>query len=694
MKAVLSFLLITSLIISAGWGIGSDDLKAPKTEVRLYSSHEVIAPGQPFTIALELQHPAHWHSYYVNPGTLGNIIQTNWKLPEGFRIERQGWPVPQTYLQGDLKSFAYGDTVTHLFQVTPPANLAVNQEIPLSLETNWQICSEYNCVDEPGLGALLQKEIKLRSGSQEALAVKNQGDLATARATYPEHGKLNNLSVTDDGRQITIAFDLIPELELVALYEADQQADSQQVATLVHGTEKTTLTIGRNLANPLTDEPGPVLDSFRGILVSNQGNYYIEAPFSPSTALGQGTAEKKGLLNILGLMFLGGLILNVMPCVFPVIGLKISGFVEQAGHDRKKVILHGLIFSAGVFLYFMGMATLVALAKQAGTDIGWGNQLQNPLMVGALLIIMLLLGMNMFGVFELGMKATSVGGSLLSKEGYTGTFFSGLLASVLATPCMGPFLGGALAATFALPVYQIFVAMGVMALGMSMPYLTLSAFPQAISSLPKPGAWMEAFKQGMSFLLFATAGYLYWVQNALIGHQLEDQKGLVIVIGLSLIALAAWIYGRWCTPYAKKQTKMIGGGIALIALISGLLAVLPGKEKKSIWETWSREAVEQATSEGKPVFIDFTAKWCATCLTNKRVAYSDKVLQLIKQKDIVLLKADKTKPNPTIDAEIKRYGRVGIPLNVLVTPEGEEHLTPATLTPGVLEKLFTDHLTE
>jgi thiol:disulfide interchange protein DsbD len=286
-------------------------------------------------------------------------------------------------------------------------------------------------------------------------------------------------------------------------------------------------------------------------------------------------------------MLLGGLILNLMPCVFPVIGLKIMGFVQQSGEDSKKIMLHGLMFTLGVLASFWALsgvlfaARAAALAKSGSADsIGWGYQLQNPWVVLGLMLMMFVLALNMYGVFEIGASATSVGGKLQSKSGLSGTFFSGVLATLVATPCSAPFLGVAIGTAIGLPAVQFFLAFTAMGLGLSTPYLVLSIFPKLIHLLPRPGAWMESFKQAMAFFLFATAGYLLWVYTGQIG--LENMLGPIF--GLSAIAIGAWILGRWNLPYREKSVRFIAMGLALLFAVGGFWITKPPVKSKLVWE--------------------------------------------------------------------------------------------------------------
>ena len=389
-------------------------------------------------------------------------------------------------------------------------------------------------------------------------------------------------------------------------------------------------------------------------------------------------------------MLLGGLILNLMPCVFPVIGLKIMGFVQQAGADRKKIALHGITFALGVLASFGVLSGILFVAREAaggGDQIGWGYQLQNPWVVLSLMLLMFVLALNMFGVFEMGTSATSVGGSLQSKQGLSGSFFSGVLATVVATPCSAPFLGAAIGAAIALPAFQFFAAFGSMAIGLALPYLILSIFPKLIDLLPRPGAWMESFKQAMSFLLFATTGYLLWVYAGII----DFDNMLGPIFGLCATAVAFWIHGRWNLPHLKQGTRLTALVLTLLFAASGFYLAKPPGKAAIEWEHWSQERVESLLAEGKPVYIDFTAKWCATCQFNKKRAYTPEVIALMKKKGVVLLKGDKTKPDPKIEEALRKLRRSAIPVNVLLAPGKEPIILPELLSPddvkAALEKL-------
>jgi thiol:disulfide interchange protein len=392
---------------------------------------------------------------------------------------------------------------------------------------------------------------------------------------------------------------------------------------------------------------------------------------------------ERSFFGYLVFAFIGGLILNVMPCVFPVLGIKIMSVVQQAGGDKRQVLMHGLAYTVGILICFWALGGLViSLGKT------WGFQLQSPGFVFGLAVFFLIFGLNMAGVFEIGASAVGVGANLQSKHGLSGSFFSGLLAVVVATPCSAPFLGSALGYTVTLPGVQAMLMFTMIGIGLASPFLVLSLVPSLVAALPRPGAWMESFKQGMSFLLFGTVVFLVWVLTGMI----EGQPMLFLLFGLVVVALGCWIYGRWSLPHKPKRTRLIAVVLAGLAVVGGLAFGWPEAEVATVeegshseggltWEAWSPEKVAALRAEGKAVYIDYTAKWCFTCQVNKRVYKDPAVKQVIAEKKVVLLKADWTNEDPRISQALSELGKAAVPVNVLYLPGVKE--------PVVLDELLT-----
>jgi thiol:disulfide interchange protein DsbD len=405
--------------------------------------------------------------------------------------------------------------------------------------------------------------------------------------------------------------------------------------------------------------------------------------------------------GLLGLAFVGGLILNLMPCVFPVLGIKILGFVQQAGEDRAKVKLHGLAFAVGVLVSFWVLAAVLLALRPAtgGAQQGWGFQLQNPGFVFALAVVMLTFGLSLSGVFEIGGSLIGAGSALQAKRGLTGSFFSGVLATVVATPCSAPFLGVALAGALALPALQSMVVFSAIAVGLAAPYLLLSIFPQFIKVLPRPGAWMETFKQFMAFPLYATAGFLLWVLAA----QLRDDYFgfLFALLALAVIALAVWIFGRWAVPHRTRGVRRTAIGVAALLFAGGCFlgwpkAAVGGSSSAGVsgadaiphpeWQPWSAEAVTKLRGEGRIIYVDFTARWCVTCQVNKGVVFSSaEVLRTFHERKVATLRADWTNQDSAITAELQRFHRAAVPMTLVYLPgRTEPLLLPEVLTPGTV----------
>jgi thiol:disulfide interchange protein len=691
MRQFLVFLLtVLTLVSSLHAQFGG--VEGAKTSVaELVSEEAVIAPGKAFTVALHLRHPENWHSYYLNSGGVEMSPAIQWTLPEGFSAGPIQWPVPEVKDGYFGKSFIYSGSPVFLIEITPPATLASGEAVTLSAEATWQIC-EQSCIDEKASFSLT-----LQAGEQ-AKDAQHAALFQRARASLPETATGWKITAESGAEDVVLRVTPEPGWQGEIADFIPNQAYLEPISAggeVTRDGDSWIITLKRKTLDFL-DNPIPQGEEVSGILTGSRAVAIPETRISAPRVQAVEPAAKPatGYFFIFGGMLLGGLILNLMPCVFPVIGIKIMGFVQQAGHDRKKIIAHGLIFAAGVLVSFW----VLALALYLGGITNWGNQLQDPRVILATLLIMLLLGMNLFGVFEIGTAATGIGGGLQRKQGISGTFFSGVLATVVATPCSGPFLGVAIGAAVTLPMLPFFLAFTFMALGLALPYLVLSLNPSLVDRLPRPGPWMESFKQGMSFLLFATAGVFLWVYSAQVFDRNEGQKGLWVMLGLSAVAAAAWIYGRWDLPTRGRSTRLAAKLASVILLGSGIAAAWPwappvvqaGQEKPSVeWLTWSQEAVERELAAGNSVFIDFTAKWCLTCQLNKSRAYTPEVVKLMKEKGIVALRADKTNPDPAIEAKLQELGRTAIPVNVLLVPGKEPIITPELLSPAYLIELFT-----
>ena len=392
--------------------------------------------------------------------------------------------------------------------------------------------------------------------------------------------------------------------------------------------------------------------------------------------------------------FLGGIILNLMPCVLPVLSLKILGIVQQSGEDSKKRINHGIAFTLGVVSSFLILAGILLLLRAGGEQLGWGFQLQSPAFIILLTILLFLFGLSMFGVFEIGTSLTAVGQSSSNDTGFIGSFSSGILATVVATPCTAPFMGSALGFALSQPTVLALLIFAMLGLGMALPYLLLTTVPALVKYVPRPGAWMESFKQFMGFLLMATVLWLLWVFSLQVGAE-----GLLILLAAFIIvSIGGWIFGRWGNIAKPKPTRVkamiltalfiIGGVVFAFKFIDTNVTVNQSLEKGNIkWQKFTPDLLSNSLKEGKPVFIDFTAAWCLSCQVNEKVAFgSEDVQKAFKKLGVVMLKADWTNSDAMITKELAKFGRNSVPLYVLYSgKENEEpQILPEIITPGIV----------
>ena len=690
--ACRALLLMLALLCALPAAAQGQVARTPHVTADLIVRTAAIRPGEPFTVGLRLRMIPGWHSYWLNPGDAGVATTIDWQLPKGFSAGPIAWPAPRRIPLGDVMNYGYEGEVTLLTQVTAPAGLAPGTRVPLKAHVTWLVCKEV-CIPEEGDVA-----------ANVAVAESTLPDPANAAAFAAADAALPRAAAgwrfaaerTAEGyRLVGTPPPGVPAPASLFFYASDENV-------LTNGATQPSGTSGGRVVASLVKSAlatGPA-SRLRGVWVADEGwsggvrnvaiDVAVGAPGStgasaPSVAAPAPASGGLALLGTVGLALLGGLILNLMPCVFPVIGLKIIGFVNQAGAERRGVALHGLAFSAGVLLSFWGLAAILAVLRAGGDQLGWGFQLQSPAFVFALAAVMLTFAMNMSGAFEFGVRATAVGQGLQTKQGLVGSFFTGFLATVVATPCSAPFLAPALGAAVALPTAQSFLVFTAIGVGLALPYLLLSLFPQAVRLLPRPGRWMETFKQAMAFPLYATVAYLLWV----LGGQLSDDGFLNAALALVLLAAGLWAYGRWSV---RGGWRVAFASLAVMVLAGAWLgwprgaALAQAGSAQVAWEEWSPQAVERLRAENRTIYVDFTARWCATCQVNKKLVFHDEaVLRALADKRVALLRADWTAKDPRITAELARYGRSAIPFNLVYKPgRAEPEALPELLTPGIV----------
>lgn len=674
--------------------------------------------GESFYIALRGEIEKGWHAYFRNPGTVGMPMSATMEAPEGFAVEGPYWSVPEREESPVGISYAYVSP-TVVWKVTPTGQAP--QEAEFTVSSTTQVCSDTGC-SEPQTQSVT---IGVREGDGapsadwrgEEKLVEHLGDTPTT------------LSATQTPGCVTLHFTSAEPVGQACFFSEDNSISptAEQVLEKT-GDNAYSLTLPRNdnsdTMYPVQDPEGvgKPLDKLRGIL-SFGGRHSVvdvvpEPPVPLAVAGGEaGAALPMGFWGIAGSLFLGGLILNLMPCVFPVIGLKIMSFVELGGGSRRKVLLHSFAFVLGILVSFWLLSLMLVVLSNidlfmqqpwtewagiiwndSGSDTrNWAVWMQNPWVVYGIMLLLLVLGLSMFGLFEIGVGATAAGQGLQKRKGLGGSFFQGLLVTVVATPCSAPFLGAALPAAMAMPGIAMMAALTFMALGLASPYILLGAFPSLVRCLPRPGAWMESLKQGLSFLLFAAAAWMLDVYLASLPPAMS-YSAVWIFISLVAICCAFWVYGRWCPLYRSMKTRVSGLLAALALLVAGVWGSMPVSEEQAAalpeWREWSEQAMQEELDAGNPVYVDFTAKWCATCQSNKKTAYTQEVYEAFRNGGVVLMRADKTRPNPAIDAAMRKIGRSSVPANALYVPDEKPAVTTELLTPGYLLEFLGEHLDE
>jgi thiol:disulfide interchange protein DsbD len=393
---------------------------------------------------------------------------------------------------------------------------------------------------------------------------------------------------------------------------------------------------------------------------------------------------------------IGGLLLNLMPCVFPILSIKILGIVEHGGADRKRIRNHGLAFAAGVVAAFWALAAALLIIRAGGTQLGWGFQLQSPYFVAFLAGLFFLIGLNLMGVFQVGLALTRLGGHLNEPSGYAGSVIGGVLATIVATPCIAPFMGAALGFALTQTAFTTLLVFGFLGIGMALPYLVLSMAPILVQRLPRPGPWMETTRQVLAFPLFATAVWLVWV----FGRQTGVDGVTYLVLGLLLLGYAVWIVGRWNRLIVSRRTYFATRSVAIAAVAAAVALTVKGTrgpqgpaDVDGMWEQWSTAAVASHRSAGRPVFVDFTADWCLTCKVNERVVLANAEIEsAFEERDVALLEADWTRRDPAITSALESFGVGGVPLYVLYPPDPSNapRVLPVILTKRIVLKALEE----
>jgi DsbC/DsbD-like thiol-disulfide interchange protein/cytochrome c biogenesis protein CcdA len=661
-----------AFVLLACWGVPASALEsAPVTSARataaLVSDTDTVAPGTPFRIGLRLRLAPGWHTYWQNPGNAGVPPQLDLDLPPGAAAGPIDWPVPQRVPEGALMTYAYTGEVLLPVTVTPAAQWSTS----VKAHANWLVCRDI-CVPEEG-----EFRLDLPSGTAAASA---QAPLFAAFDRQVARPSPWPAVVDGDGMLLVRGPELTPATVADAWFIPD-----------------TAGAIRDSAAQPLTVWPGGFTlalrpgkafrpaDGLSGILsIRDRSGLATDVVLRAAAGTVPPQAPALRLQRVLGLAFLGGLILNLMPCVFPVLALKVVGL---AGVERGKARWQAAAYTAGVLVAFAGLCAALLAARAVGSAAGWGFQFQSPVFVAAMTWLLFAVGLNLSGVYEIGTGLTRSGHRLAVYPGQLGSFFTGLLAVVVATPCTAPFMGVAIAAGLAEPpavTMLVFLAMGI---GLATPYAVLAAVPALWRTAPRPGRWMEVLRQALAFPMYGASAWLLWV----VSQEAGPSGVLTTVAGLVLLGFAGWVLG--ITQGGADRGRRVGQAAAAAALLAALallsgIEVAPGAPAvaaESGAEPFSATRLAALRAEGRPVFVNMTAAWCVTCLLNERVAIgSDAVRRAFADRHVAYLKGDWTRQDPQITDYLRRNGRDGVPLYVYYPPHGRPAVLPQILTDNTL----------
>jgi thiol:disulfide interchange protein DsbD len=693
MRQVVRVLPIAALALSAA--VGAAPVRTAHVEAELVPAQTALVPGSPTTVALRLKMDRGWHTYWRNPGDSGLPTTSAWTLPSGLSAGSIEWPAPRALPVGPLVNYGYEDEVFLLTEITAAPSFA-GSTANIAARADWLVCKEI-CIPE-GADLVLSLPVALTAMPDPRWGAT----IASVRAALPR--PLENWTVSAIGRGQQVALSMHPgsgaaDLGTVHFFPyAEGKIEASGKQTLAQ--EGAALTLTLPVASQLVGE----FKRVAGILTSSKGfggrdAVAIDVPLEGTVVAGASSPTANAAVPVLSVVadstsrislwlallfaLAGGVLLNLMPCVFPVLSLKVLGFASHGG-GTAGMRAHGLAFAGGVVASFVALAGLLIALRAAGQQLGWGFQLQSPAIIVGLAVLFFVLALNLSGVFEVGQLLPSAASTWAARNAYANDVLSGMLAVVVASPCSAPFMGAALGYALAedhVSTLAIFTALGA---GMALPYLLLAFFPAWRSKLPKPGPWMQRLRQVLAFPLYGTVIWLAWVLSI----QLDNDAVARLLAALLLIAFALWAWQTMRTGGTRRWgVAALAGLVAAVAVgwpVAVAVATDAGAPKavaaeKGPWQDFTPQRLRQLTDAGRTVFVDFTAAWCVTCQVNKLALNSDTVQQAFTQHNVALLRADWTRRDPVIGQALAALGRNGIPVYVLYRPGREPLLLPEVL---------------
>ena len=693
--------LLLALLLAGPAFAQSSVVQTDNVRAELVSDVATVKAGEPFWVGLRQTIRPKWHTYWKNPGESGLPTEIAWTLPAGAKTDPIVWPTPILFDIGGVTNYGFKDEAMLLVRITPPADLA--GPLKLAAEANWLVCEDV-CIPEEG-----KFELTLASGAAATPAppaVRSLFDAARRRVpTESPWPARYGVSKTGEPTLIVEAKGLRPDtISDVYFFPAEWGA----VATMAKQTASVTAD-GIRIPLRKGEAKTAMPERLAGTLVLTEKtadgtvkqafdvSARLDPAFVPASAslAGAAGAEQLSLVQALLFALLGGLILNLMPCVFPVLAMKAAAFARLAGHEQGEMRRDGLAYTAGVLVSFAAMAAIVVAIRASVGDVAWGFQFQSPVFSLLIAYLFFTVGLNLSGVFEVGGRLAGVGQGLAARGGTTGAFFTGVLAVIVATPCTAPFMAAALGFALSQPAPATFAVLLAMGLGLALPYLALSFTPALQRLLPRPGAWMDRLRQFLAFPMYASAVWMIWVLT----QQTGSDGVLYALGGMILIAFAIWLLRL--NGGASRGT-WVRRGLAATAVLLAFAATLKLDDAPATaasasggptsgvnfegWERFSRARMAEAVAAGKPVFVDFTAAWCITCLVNERVALETPAAKkAFEQAGVVKLKGDWTNRDDEITAVLKEVGRAGVPLYLFWAPGADRpKILPQVLTEAMI----------
>jgi thiol:disulfide interchange protein DsbD len=664
-----------------------------QVKARLVASVDAVHAGDEILVGVNQRIIPHWHTYWINPGDSGLATTINYKLPAGATAGDIQWPTPERITLGPVTNYGYANEVTLLSSIKIPSDSAVGSVFSINAAVKWLVCEEI-CIPQKVDLALdlpvVSPEVNTRQGSPLIAAALANLPVASPWAISLEHGeKTLSLRINDSALNSKVIEKIwfYPSEWGKVIHNAEQpwQVSADGIELKLSSGEAP-LSVGQNLSGVLA-----ITENSSGASITR--GYVVNVAGQAAGANNTGEADVV-LSTAMLLALLGGVILNLMPCVFPVLSIKALALIKHAQQHPKETRLHGLAYTLGILLSFALLGGVLIALKAGGAQIGWGFQFQSPLFVLAVAYLMFAVGLSLSGVFSIGSSITGVGSSLASRSGYSGSFFTGVLATVVATPCTAPFMGAAIGFALTQPAVSLLSVFFSLGLGLALPFLLLSHYPALQRKLPKPGVWMDRLKQGLAFPMYGAAVWLVWV----LAQQAGVNSIVIALGGMVAIAFAAWLYEF--SKYSGKIAQRSGLGIASLSLAFALaggyfgIETAPAAstlavESSKNFEPYTPERLSALRQQGKPVFVNLTAAWCISCLVNEKVALSQQpVIDAFKQSGITYLKGDWTNRDAEITKLLAEFGRSGVPLYVFypVGNASQPIVLPQILTPEIVTK--------